>query len=199
MEKFLLKIEKMFEKQNIFIQKQFNKLSKRVTNIKSRVVALENKKCREKKPTVVVKPFDSFTDQDALCKTALKIELSNIPWNQPRLLVSVGKEQRKIPKMFRDFIDKQFENDEQCNLYQKGDRTYVFQDGWRQLDSPKIELKRCLDNLWDAFCQISTEVLKDKDGYTNVFSKIITTNKTLTCPMSTCQFKTILRKVSRKV
>ena len=49
MQNFLSKIEEMFEKQNVFIKSEFQKLSKRVTNLKTRVVALEKDKRKRKR------------------------------------------------------------------------------------------------------------------------------------------------------
>ncbi len=110
----------------------------------------------------------------------------------------IGENQRKVPITFQRFIKKQFEIPELCNIYQKGERTYIFQDGWNQINTPSKDLENCLDNLWYAFCEISTEVLQDKDGYQKVFSKIIATNKELGCPMTTAMFKDLLRKDSKK-
>jgi hypothetical protein len=203
MENFLQKIEKMFEKQNVFIQKNFNKLSKRITSLKSRVATLEkDKRSRESKPKITVKNFESFSIPEELCQTDLKVALSGIDYlktsNIESVIVKKEDVKRKIPTTFLKFVKKQFENPELCNIYQKGDRTYVYKDGWSQLDAPVKELRNCLTNLWNAYCDILTEMLQDKDGYARVYSKIIVTNTELGCPMTTPNFKTILRKVSKK-
>ena len=197
METFLLKIEKMFEKQNVFIEKQFNKLSKRITNLKSRVVALEkDKRTRDKpKPKPDVVPFNSFVEP---VQEKLKADLENLEYTRANVITSQRKDRRANPKLFQHFVKSQFEDPRRCNIYQKGERTYVYQDGWVQVDAPGELLTECINNLWDAFNETCEEVLKTNEAHESVFRPIILENKRLGSPISTAKFKTIIRKVGKQ-
>ena len=107
MQNFLSKIEEMFEKQNVFIKSEFQKLSKRITNLKSRVTALEkDKKKRESAPPKPkIKNYESFSDNDYIQKDVLITDLKELTYQSPKGILSYRQDRRVNPKFFQNFGD----------------------------------------------------------------------------------------------
>jgi len=195
MENFLVKIQEMFTKQNIFIEKQFNKLSKRITNLKSRVTSLEKDKRKRTAPKKIER-FNSFLNPKT-CQ--LQSKLKNFDYTKARLITSTKSDGRKIPQLFQNFIKHQFSCDKTCNIYLKGVRSYVFENNdWQLVDNPGEIMKSCLKNLWASFNDTCKDELCDTDGWDSVFKKTIEDNERLGAPITITKFKDYIRKHGKK-
>jgi hypothetical protein len=195
MDRFLVKIQEMFEKQNIFIEKQFNKLSKRITNLKSRVTSLEKDK-RNRTAPKKIKTFDCFENPKT---RQLQSKLKNFDYTKARLITSGCSDSRKNPQLFQNFIKHQFSDDKTCNIYLKGVRMYVFENNdWQLVDKPGEIMKSCLKNLWGSFNETCKDELCDTDGWDSFFKQPIEENERLGAPITITTFKDYIRKHGKK-
>jgi hypothetical protein len=191
MNNLLSEISKLLDKQTNILTKRFDKLDKRVNNIRDRVTKLERKE-RVKK-TKVTSCQNATQFDDHIETEQLQQDLSALTY------LEANKVDRSdtSPKYFVQFVNKQFEKQENCNLHLKGTRLYEYVDGtWSIVSNLRGYLDRCRTNLWEEYNRTFKTVFEHGDSWDKVFGPIHNRNKSRKCPMSHSSFRRVLTQAA---